>query len=348
MNPLPEVKSTPAQSAAGMFMDKFNQGNQSFFGLLRGQGLQFPEPLRFLFGGLATQVDKQIRPLLHMNANLINVMGSFLTLKDQVSLLQTCKSLRKDVGRKVRVNSLLSLVAQGRQEEAEKLIKKDPSLLLGRGDVTDDAGRTFTHITALQYAAWALDAHMWTMMLPHFDCISAPGSAGDQLGQLEEKGRGEHGSHFDFQPLLDAYATYHAGNTDSWSRVGIAQRHLPAHVVQEYLKPFKSFETIPNFKCVSGRWTLSPTSLRRDVRHFYANTGRDKAAVRIISTGRFKHWPTFCTAKKGRLGSGQDRQHDSRVMVALSVQRLQDLSDLLASFDIMPSQAPECKSPGTR
>jgi hypothetical protein len=302
------------------------------------------------------------------------MMGSFLTLEDKSALIRTCKELYyKGIGREVRVNRLLSLVAQGRQDEAEAMIKQDPTLLLARGDVTDGAGRTFRGITALQYAVWALDAHMWTMMLPHFDCISAPGSAGDQLRALEEKGLDEHGSHFDFKPLLNAYGAYIAFPTEKawcWG-IGRQQRLLPDPVIQEYMMRVRSIEytmlgrswffEVSDFRVHTGRPNLPDSDGEqganwwRTAEYYGGRMGATWAAtVSPYTDYIFPHdgrpdkwsneqpWEWRTLDGKPLCGPRIERGH----FRALCSQRRQDLSDLLASFGIKPSQAPDRKSPG--
>ena len=260
----------------------------------------------------------------------------------------------------MRVNGLLSLVAQGRQDEAEVMIEKDPRLLLERGDVTDGAGRTFTHITALQTAVWALDAHMWTMMLPYFDQINARCSAGDQLRLLEQTGTA-HGRHFDFKPLLDAYGAYLARpSAESWCRgVGVAQRALPDHVIQEYTTPDRPFKPVPDFSVQHGRpgvhgergvkWWRTARYDRGTVGETWgAWRGQEqRAQTCAISIFHFEsHWAHSqrFTISISRRAAGKEQA----TLHTLCSQRERDLSALLAAFSIMPSQAPESKSPGRR
>lgn len=130
---------------------------------------------------------------------------------------------------------LLYHVMRGEQEEAEALVKSSPGLLSLSGDLRDSAGREFKSITALQYAVWALDAHMWTMLLEHMSKAEAT----EQVRALEEQGTA-HGHHFDFKPLLNAYEAY-IRNYDGWNsgqrekhwctQVGGAQRDLPDWVL---------------------------------------------------------------------------------------------------------------------
>jgi hypothetical protein len=148
------------------------------------------------------------------------------------------------------LGQLLKCVAEGEQDQAEALIKKDSKLLLAAGNVTDLSGRSFNNITAFQYALWAMDYHMWTMIQQH---LPAEAQA-EQYHVLESKGTA-HGKYFDLQPLLDALKTY-VDNASKWNydqravdqwckKVGGAQKLLPAHVVNEYCRPDRPFDPCP-------------------------------------------------------------------------------------------------------
>jgi len=93
---------------------------------------------------------------------------------------------------------------------------------------------------------------MWTMLLKY---LPKPEAAA-QARALEEGGT-EYGTHFDLNKLLQALDTYikHYNSwdedmlTDHWCKVvGGAQRMLPAHVVNEYCRPDRSFHPTPTFK----------------------------------------------------------------------------------------------------
>ena len=100
-------------------------------------------------------------------------------------------------------SQLLRYVAEGEQDEAEKLIEGNKNLLLHAGTVTDLSGREFKGITAFQYALWAMDWHMWTMIQKYL-----PEEAQrEQFEVLETKGTA-HGKHFSLQPLTGALQTY--------------------------------------------------------------------------------------------------------------------------------------------
>ncbi len=154
------------------------------------------------------------------------------------------------------MNQLLQYVAEGEQDKAEALIQKDKNLLLHAGTVTDLSGREFKQITAFQYALWAMDYHMWTMIqkyLPQED-------QKEQLKELETKGTA-YGKHFSLQGLTGALQTYvdyidyakkvwdydrQVHVVHNWCKVvGGEQKLLPAHVVNEYCRPDRAFKPCP-------------------------------------------------------------------------------------------------------
>jgi hypothetical protein len=160
------------------------------------------------------------------------------------------KPLLKPVDAKT-LGQLLQFVAEGEQDKAETLIQKDPNLLLHAGTVTDLSGREFKSITAFQYALWAMDWHMWTMIKKYL----LQEAQVEQWQALESKGTA-HGKHFSLQELMDALQVYvdNAENvwkydqraTDHWCKVvGRAQTRLPAHVVNEYCRGDRPFEPCP-------------------------------------------------------------------------------------------------------
>lgn len=154
--------------------------------------------------------------------------------------------------------ALLSHVAKGNQDIAEKILRRYPELLTHKGTLTDYSGRVFKNITAFQYALWALDVrHMCPMML---DCLpkNEQGerirlSLLQQFDEVEEQGvtyqlnsQMYQEKHYNFSPLLNALKTL-ADNFHGWvasknwaeinnhwcKEVGGAQRYVPAHVAQQ-------------------------------------------------------------------------------------------------------------------
>ena len=113
------------------------------------------------------------------------------------------KPVAKLVVDQKQVKKLLRLVVEGEQDQAEKMLKKDPNLLLIAGTVTDLSGREFKQITAFQYALWALDWHMWKMIQKYLPTEAQT----EQFAALETKSTA-HGKHFSLQPLIGALQTY--------------------------------------------------------------------------------------------------------------------------------------------
>ena len=201
-------------------------------------------------------------------------LGDYLTEKEKLTLAavsHTTQGLFQPGRLEKMVNKLLLQVMHGEQEKAEKILKIHPELLTMTGTATDYSGRTFT-TTAFQYALWAMDTHMCRMIL---DAIT-PGSTGDtlradlirQYEELETNGvtyeqegqthTNQH--HFSFSPLITALQ-YYVDHVNDWyqnnnwaeierqwcTKVGLAQRDVPAHVAQEYCHPTRSFYPTPNF-----------------------------------------------------------------------------------------------------
>ncbi|HQZ88286.1 MAG TPA: protein kinase [Gammaproteobacteria bacterium] len=153
------------------------------------------------------------------------------------------------------LTAFLRLVAEGEQDKVEAILKNNPTLALLPGDVTDLSGRMFTGITAFQYAVWALDWHMWTMIRKYLPIEDARLQAqGFETGHWVKS----HGVHA--QKLLDdlikAYKTaidFHKVSkvneySKAWKRLGGFQFLLPAHVINEYCHPTRPFFPIPNFE----------------------------------------------------------------------------------------------------
>jgi len=159
------------------------------------------------------------------------------------------------VGVNLEVDAFLKLVADGKQDEAEACLINNPNLVLASGDVIDYSGRPFRRITGFQYALWALDWHMWKMILKYLKQF--PGEAEAQA-QTVATGSwvSDHGEYFNMQPLLAVLETYRANymdwsidkSRDHWIReVGGAQHLLPMHVFQEYCYPNRGFIPTPTF-----------------------------------------------------------------------------------------------------
>ena len=160
------------------------------------------------------------------------------------------------------LSKFLKLVAEGEQDQAEAMLKANKDIALLPGDVTDLSKRIFKNITALQYALWALDWHMWTMLLKYLSTDQAKEQA-----QYCERGSwvAQHGVHANWDKLTGALDTcIQLINQREWDeadacwvqQVGGAQLLLPAHVINEYCHPTRSFDPCPDFTKPeqSGAW----------------------------------------------------------------------------------------------
>jgi len=152
------------------------------------------------------------------------------------------------------LKKFLRWVAEGEQDKAEAILKSNHKLTLMSGDVMDLSKRTFTDITGFQYAVWALDWHMWTMIRKYLSDDDAREQAqGFKTGAWVQ----QHGVHANLNILIQAYQTtidlqkaskYTESNTAWVQQVREAQFLLPAHVVNEYCHPTRAFYPLPNFK----------------------------------------------------------------------------------------------------
>ena len=183
-----------------------------------------------------------------------------------------------------QLRQLLQYVAEGEQDKAEALIQTNKNLLLYAGTVKDLSGREFKSITPFEYALWAMDYHMWTMIQKYLPQEAQV----EQLKELETKGTA-YGKHFSLQGLTGALQTY-VDNAEKWNYdqravdqwckvVGGEQKLLPAHVVNEYCRADRRFEPCPQewesklprtreidvwdstqSKRVKGSWFVAPSS----------------------------------------------------------------------------------------
>jgi len=165
------------------------------------------------------------------------------------------------------LTQFLTLVAQGEQDKAEAMLKSNKDLVLVPGDVTDLSKRTFKGITAFQYALWALDWHMWTMLLKY---IPTP-QAQEQAKQVEYGSWVlQHGTYANWDKLTNALencvqlwnqSKWEQGNQHWVQQVGGAQLLLPAHVINEYCHPTRSFNPCPDFTKLepNGTWRTRQT-----------------------------------------------------------------------------------------
>lgn len=229
--------------------------------------------------------------------DLKKLIASKLNAKDLVSATKTSKASNRLFKPLLPFAQLLLHVAHGNQDQAEAMLQKaqqedistnkantKDSLLLKllrwKGTVTDLSGRSFKNITAFQFTLWALDRHMWQMILKYLPAEDAleqyqeHQKTGTTYELMDKKIIGE--KHYDFSELKQAYQKYFfymcmnditnfspmikikandseicnlLAKADELSlKIGHAQRYVPAHVAQEYLRADRSFCPLPTFK----------------------------------------------------------------------------------------------------
>ena len=201
-----------------------------------------------------------------------------------------------------QMRQFLPGVAKGKQNEADALLTASSGnkqvLLRTPGVFTDYSGRTF-NCTAYEYAYWAKDTHMCRMLECHMDDETKAymlarideierldADTGQPMGLGYSQGGLEHRSaHFDLTPLKNALQQYvdsydnweRENNLDAmraaWMEVGILQRDLPVHVVNEYCHPDRSFSPRPEF---------NEEALPRSLIFYNYNTNSEQALFPLV------------------------------------------------------------------
>ncbi len=225
-------------------------------------------------------------------AEMLLKIGETLSLKEKARLASTSKYYHGLFQPELRAAKLLLFVVRGQQDEAYAMLGQYPERLLTPGDVTDDSGRTFRKITAYEYAYWAKDTHMCRMLEVHMD-VATKSAMLKRINAMEKNGLTyeqhgvvvEHSKHFDFTPLITAltryvqgfnnwYATKHWDAIKSaWMEVGMAQRDMPVHVVNEYCRPDRSFVPLPEF---------NEENLPRSVRFYNFDAGSEQSLFPLV------------------------------------------------------------------
>jgi hypothetical protein len=210
-----------------------------------------------------------------------------LSNRELVNLAQTSKyhlSLFKPM---IDVRKLLHHVVRGQHDAVQSILTDDISFMFRRGFVMDCSGREFENISAFEYALWALDKHMWTVMIT---CIPQNEEGRKVFAQLiaqynkvntdgvtyKLNGQTITEKHFDFKNTIIkelqtqvesifAPGTKNLDAIDKQGREGVggAQNLFPMHVVYEYCSD-ELFRPVPKF-----------TSQPKSSKQFY-NRGTEK------------------------------------------------------------------------
>jgi len=304
-----------------------------------------------------------------LKVNIIETVGSQTIA---TTLARTCKGhhLFFDEELKIGRHALLLVnhVARGEQEQAEELLDALKNIQDIRKGVlsykikfTDIAGKQFIKpITAFQYAVWALDRHMYEMLGNYLSDDQARAQLEEldregvdyikpasRIGEIERKAQPiKKERQFNLSTLIDALRTYSyclwnnqfsddSQQVNFWkNEVGIAQRDLPAHVVNEYCRPDRSFFPTPRFdEKILPRETkfFNNTDNQNRTEDWFTHAspiGKSCAILRANS-------PKSAVAAKGPSVVQQgfiDR--DVAALESLSAQRLEDR--LMLSIELSP------------
>ena len=288
-------------------------------------------------------------------AEMVLKVGESLSLKDMALLARTSTYYYGLFQPELRAARLLLFVARGQQDQAHTMLGQFPELLLKCGDVTEYSGRTFKKITAYEYAYWAKDTHMCRMLETHMDNatkdvmlkrINAMKRAGLTY---EQHGEVRNSKHFDFTPLKTALDSYIQGYDNwvaagdwpamdaAWLAVGLAQRDMPVHVVNEYCHPNRSFDPIPAFN----------ESLPRNLTFYNFTTGREHALFPLVVSADAGLGINFAVhrCRAGAAGSGAgDGVAAARVdLAAVSHLDVVRTADLTQSRENLQPRGPEHK-----
>ena len=224
------------------------------------------------------------------NENLYYPDASVNHLTDNNSVSIIARKMAKNDVSEFKI--FLQLVAEGEQELAEQLLKQHPNFSLNAGDIVDLSKRSFTEITAFQYALWSLDWNMWSMLqryLPNKHIYTQIESFHQNLSQQH----GKHAGTVDGPILalilsLEKYIKLCKNETNSkeaceyWNhQVGRSQLMLPVHLVNEYC---------------SGYWYAE-----KNVRHkMFFTLGSVKRIHNVYINGILEDWYSAYNNKLGK------------------------------------------------
>lgn len=156
-----------------------------------------------------------------------------------------------------RFAKLLYCVGHGQRMEAEQLFKAGPGLLLWRGNLTDIAKKTYEDSTVFEYAVKVKDSYFVRKVINFLETYQGKERKEIVADLLEQFDRS-----FNEERLASVNGFIEASNAwraafpnRTWDErdrhfvqdVGEAQAKFPAHILQEYCHPTRSFDPTPQF-----------------------------------------------------------------------------------------------------
>ncbi len=188
-----------------------------------------------------------------------------LPSKSRLEMFKTMPALQF----RMQLRDVLNYVARGEQDEVELILQNNSEvaqrLMLTAGVFIDYSGRRF-NCNAYVYAYWCKDIHMLRMFEVHMNPTTKAAMREyinaimqDGLTYIQHGHEVEHSKHFDMTPLKAALQNYDvrynawikSANYDAmktaWMMVGLAQRDLPVHVINEMFRPDRDFRLLPEF-----------------------------------------------------------------------------------------------------
>ena len=246
------------------------------------------------------------------------------------------------------LKQFLHHVGYGEQAEAEAMLQKDKNLALAHGDLTDCSvepktyqPRTWKNITGFQYAVLALDYHMWTMIQKYISTEDAS----QQIAEIKTKATLKDKEGWIIKPgdldwpqigwtqLIEALDVY-IKNYSPWSaeqckthwcqQVGGAQLILPAHVINEYSHPTRSFHPCPKWQG-EGELLLP----RKGVSEWINNSGYKLGSTFGWVRGILCNPPWGGAAEPEQAGGGVVASMDHRAGVELLKSRTEQAQTLV-------------------
>lgn len=283
------------------------------------------------------------------------VIANYLSISDVYKLSRTCKAnfrLFNPLFKEKLVPLLLANTVDAEYSNVKKILNKNIEILPERQTIIDNSGRTFLHISAFEYAVWALDKWMWETML---ECIPKNDLGSkimtklfDQYEKIKTEGVTYHldgeiitEKQFDFEKTIisalktqiDALEAPAPRNEDAIAKqwregVGGAQNLLPMHAVFLYT-PENGQNRISNTSQISKYCYLREnlkrfTNLHRERQLWFAKDsglGRDFAILSHPLLGRH-------ACKNATISSLPQLHRDLHIVTDLHRKRTKELVNL--------------------